>query len=276
MRKNMMLFFAVCLLLTACRESKREEQDSTNAELADSIDSKNELKAETSDNEPMPAAADELFDDFFFNYASDRRQQQERTLFPLPIMEGQDTTYLKKRQWKMEAFFMKQDAYTVIFDSPQQIALLSDTTVANTIVERFDLDASRVEQYFFSREQGHWMLHAIRRQPLHDNPNAQFLRFYRQFTSDSVYQRHSLAEQIEFSGPDPDDDFSTIDGMITPDFWEAFRPDLPQHILYNIVYAHQDPAALQKVFLLRGIANGLEVEMTFRFRGRWRLTKLNT
>jgi hypothetical protein len=119
--------------------------------------------------------------------------------------------------------------------------------------------------------------HEVKWQDLPRNANAQFLRFYEQFAADTVFQHQSLADQIVFSGPDPDDDFSTIDGVITPDFWEAFRPELPQHILYNMVYGRQDPAATHKILLVRGIANGLEVEITFRLhKGRWKLTKLLT
>jgi hypothetical protein len=43
------------------------------------------------------------------------------------------------------------------------------------------------------------------------------------------------------------------------------------------VYGHQDPAASQKILLLRGIANGLEVELTFRLeKGRWKVVRLIT
>lgn len=34
--------------------------------------------------EPQPLEADELFDDFIFNYASDDALQRKRTVFPLP------------------------------------------------------------------------------------------------------------------------------------------------------------------------------------------------
>jgi hypothetical protein len=225
----------------------------------------------------MPYGADELFDDFFFNYASSRRQQLERTVFPLPFIDINKPREIQKKEWKMEPFFINEDCYTLIFDSQEQMELVRDTNVVRVVVERFDISKEIVEQFVFSRQSGRWMLHEKRNQPLAHNPNAQFLKFYEHFATDSVFQRQSLAEQIVFSGPDPDDDFSMLDGMITPDFWDAFRPDLPHNRLYNIVYGHQNPASIQKILLLRGISNGMEVDITFRLKkGRWKLTKLVT
>ena len=231
----------------------------------------------TTDEEEMPTAADELFDDFFFNYASNLTQQRERTVFPLPVSDGGNTRTIQQKQWKLEPFFMKQDYYTLIFDSERQMELVRDTAVSTVTVERIYLDKGRVEQFMFSRSSGRWMLHEVKWVPLPQNANAQFLSFYQQFATDSLFQRKSLAQQIQFSGPDPDDDFSTIDGVITPDFWDAFRPELPHDMIYNIVYEQQNPAAKEKLFLLRGIANGLEVEITFhQQKGQWKLTKLST
>ena len=274
MKKGWMAIMII-LLLTACAGGGRKgsvqeaEADSTATEPTDS--------AAMADEVAMPVGADELFDDFFFNYASDLRQQRERTVFPLTVTDGKNVRKVQRKEWKQEPFFMNQDYYTLIFDSPAQMDLARDTMVADVTVERIYMDEGRVEQFLFSRCSGRWMLHEVKWQDLPRNANAQFLRFYEQFAADTVFQHQSLADQIVFSGPDPDDDFSTIDGVITPDFWKAFRPELPQHILYNMVYCRQDPAATHKILLVRGIANGLEVEITFRLhKGRWKLTKLLT
>lgn len=226
----------------------------------------------------MPTGADELFDDFIFNFASTRALQIERTRFPLPVIgtDGKQKS-IAKREWKMESFFMRQDYYTLIFDTPEQMELVKDTALVAVTVEKIMLTDSIVRQYAFHRDHGRWMLAQIREQQLSHNANAQFLSFYQQFATDSVFQYRSLSEQIDFSGPDPDDDFARMEGVITPDFWGAFAPELPTGMLYNIVYSSQDPASAQKIFVLRGIANGLETELTFVLRnGHWKLTKLST
>ncbi len=280
MKKDCVAICFLGLLLAGCSDSKRTQTaeedvtaDTTAVVSADSLWT-DSLSAE---GEVMPAAADELFDDFFFNYASNRSQQLERTVFPLPVVNGEDLKWVKKNEWRMEPFFIKDDYYTLIFDSQKQMARAADTTIIVATVERFNIPQSTVERFVFTRKSGCWMLHEIHHDPLQKNANAHFLKFYERFATDSLFQHESLSSQIQFSGPDPDDDFSTIDGVITPDFWEGFRPDLPHGKLYNIVYGRQDPVSLEKIFLLRGINSGIEVGMTFKLKkGRWRLTKLNS
>ena len=48
-------------------------------------------------------------------------------------------------------------------------------------------------------------------------------------------------------------------------------------MIFNIIYGQPRPEGDNKVFVLRGIANGLEMELTFhRSNGKWRLTKMTT
>lgn len=68
-----------------CTDKKpRQDNDTaTDSVLPDTsaIDSTEALIEET----PMPKAADELFDDFIFNFAGNRKLQKERTVFPLKV-----------------------------------------------------------------------------------------------------------------------------------------------------------------------------------------------
>ncbi len=225
--------------------------------------------------EPMPVSAEELFDDFIFNFASNKRLQSERISFPLLVNSGTKVDTIQKEDWQTEHFFMHQGQYTLIFDSEAQMELVKSTAVSNAIVEKIFLDKSFVRQYLFSRASGRWMLTEICNQTLPRNPNASFLEFYNTFVSDSAFQRESLCDEIDFVGPDPDDDFAQMEGVITPDFWDAFSPELPKRMIYNIVYGHQDADADKKIFVIRGISNGQEIEVTFiRRNGHWKLRKL--
>lgn len=225
--------------------------------------------------EPMPVSVDELFDDFIFNFATNKRLQMERIQFPLIINSGTKIDTVQRSDWKMEHFFMHEGEYTLMFDSQKQMELVKDTALNEAIVEKIFLDLEFIRQYIFNRKNGLWMLCEVRNQTLPRNPNASFIDFYHRFVTDSIFQRESLSDEIEFVGPDPDDDFAQMEGVITPDFWDAFAPELPQRMLFNIVYGQQNPSANEKIFVLRGIANGLEMELTFhRNNNRWKLTKL--
>ena len=225
----------------------------------------------------LPKAADELFDDFIFNFAANKKLQKERVRFPLPVVIAGKTEMLTKNQWKMEYFFMRQGYYTLLFDNEQHMEVVKDTTVSHAVVEKISFKTERIRQYVFDRYQGMWMLTAIKDIPLSQSNNATFLTFYHQFASDSDFQARHLSSTVKFIAPDPDDDFSQMEGIITPDTWQAFAPQLPSTTIYNIIYGAPEREGNQKVFVMRGIANGQELEMTFHRKGKeWKLTKLTT
>ena len=245
--------------------------DTASADTAESLDTLELLITET----PMPRAADELFDDFLFNFAANRNLQMERVVFPLMTVRNGDTTMVDKGQWKMEHFFMRQEFYTVLFDSERQMEVVKDTSVNHAVVEKIYFNTGAVISYVFSRIRGAWMMHEVKTDPISANRNASFLEFYHRFVTDSLFQTESLGETVRFIGPDPDDDFARMEGILTPDTWPAFAPELPDRMIYNVVYGQPAKEANTKIFVMRGIANGLETEMTFRRAdGRWRLVKL--
>lgn len=293
MKTPLFLLTLIALFLTGCADRKKPSFESVPVDLqeepADTIpmDVEEDVDEEDLDHligtQPMPVAADELFDDFIFNFASSRRLQMERINFPLAVegdtMALEDSTATasySRDNWQMEHFFMHEGEYTLMFNSPEEMELVKDTSVSQVTVEHIMLNENTVKQYLFDRTDGQWRLTGVRRQALAENPNASFIGFYQQFATDSAFQRESLSEAIDIAVPDPDDDFAQTEGVITPDFWDAFAPELPEGIVYNIVYGPQDAASDQKVFVVRGISNGLELELTFKRRdGRWKLTKMS-
>ena len=65
-------------------------------------------------NIPMPKAADELFDDFIFNFAANKKLQMERILFPLKTTKNGQEGKIEKGEWKMERYFMRSGRWNVI------------------------------------------------------------------------------------------------------------------------------------------------------------------
>ena len=271
----------VCVLLTfSCtgRQTSTDMEDLTDS-VPDStdtvvVDSLEQLITES----PMPRAADAIFDDFVFNFVANKRLQFERIVFPLRVTESDGkVSQTEKSQWKMEHLFMRQGYYTLLFGDDQQMSHMKDTAINEAVVERIMLRKNQVKNYYFHRVRGAWMMYEIRTTPMEENSNASFLSFYKRFVTDSIFQVQSINETVEFVGPDPDDDFKVMEGVITPDTWEAFAPQLPGKVLYNIVYGKQEAEGNKKIFLMRGVANGLELELRFKkVGGRWLLTKMTT
>jgi hypothetical protein len=262
-----------CFTTTGCNDRRPVADDSLSVEVdSDSI-------REAEEQSVMPKGADELFDDFFFNFAGNKRLQFQRIQFPLPVYEGdKQAKQLTKGQWQMDYFFMKDGYYTLIFDNAEQMEIVNDTSVMHVVVEKIFLNDKNVVQYVFDNVEGKWMLTAMRGKQMYQNTNASFLDFYHKFSTDSAFQAHSINEFVTFTAPDPDDDFSTITGTITPEQWPMFKPALiPEGVIYNIIYGQQYVSDSQKFFVVRGVANGLEIEMTFRRKGlNWKLVKFNS
>ena len=272
------LLTIVCFSSVGCTGKKPASDADTLASdttVADTqaMDSTEKLIEET----PMPKAADELFDDFVFNFAANRKLQLSRVHFPLPVYRNEKVVKtIDKKHWKMEHFFMRQDYYTLIFDNQKQMNLVKDTTIDHVVVEKVFYHKKTVQQFLFNRINGQWMMTSINYKPMYSNKNASFLKFYGKFATDSTFQAEHLHNPVKFVGPDPDDDFSTMTGDIEPETWPAFAPKLPSSMIYNIIYGQNYNESNQKIFVIRGIANGLETELTFkRIGGKWMLTKLN-
>ena len=289
MRRSAVFFFCLaCVMLgttVGCKDKKPEttQVDSLATEVP--VDTVDTMVVDTVPEDamdslisatPMPVAADELFDDFLFNFSANKKLQYERVTFPLKVVDGDSESVIERKDWRQEHFFMKQEMYTLIFDDESQLELLKETDLDSVVVERINLRAKSVEQHIFNRISGQWKLTKIVRNTMFQNPNKSFLSFYEKFAADSVFQIESMGEPVSVTLPDPDDDYSMIEGDFYPEQWPEFKPgELPTEELYNIIYGQEYRQSRQKLLVLRGIANGFQTEMTFRqVDGKWKLVKL--
>lgn len=271
---SLMLFTMVWT--TGCTEKKTETNDSVvDSIIEDTLetDTLESLIEET----PMPKAADELFDDFFFNFAASKRLQYERIDFPLEQNDFGKVTTVSKKQWRMERFFMRQGYFTLVVGSQKELENSKDTKVGHVVIERIFLTQNCVQQFVFNRVDGLWKMQQVRKETISSNKNGDFYAFYNKFVNDSTYRAQSLAEVVDFSGPDPEDDFARMEGSIMPEQLELFAPELPKDMIYNIVYGEGAIKGNMRIFVVRGISNGLETELTFRkTKGGFILEKINT
>lgn len=280
MRRSVFFVLSMIVLTmvwtTGCTEKNTGSQDS----IADTTDV-DSLEPDTLESlieeTPMPKAADELFDDFLFNFAANKKLQLDRVEFPLAVDNFGKVSSMEKRSWRMERFFMRQGYFTLVAGSMKELENSKDTNVEHVVIEKIFLDKHYVQQYIFNRVEGLWKLQQMRMETMSANKNGDFYAFYNKFVNDSTYRVSSMAEEVEFSGPDPEDDFSRMEGSIMPEQWSMFAPELPKGMIYNIIYGTQPVKGNKRIFVVRGIANGLETELTFRkTKGGFMLEKINT
>lgn len=272
-----------CMLLTLCVScgNGKNAQDPF-AALTQQVDSMkpscNQVPATTSKSLATfagPLEADELFDDFIFNYTSDENLQKQRTSFPLPYNQDGNLTYINREAWQHDRLFTGQNFYTLLFDREQDMDIVGDTALTTVQVEWIFLHEQESKKYYFKRNRGMWMLDSISKHPIKGMDGNDFLSFYVHFVSDSLFQQKHIHTPLHFVTIDPDDEFSILETTLDLEQWYAFRPMMPTDWLSNICYGQRNEAySSSKILKVNGIGNGYSNVFYFRKRkGDWELYK---
>lgn len=271
---------SVFVLLFSCKNPKANiDSFSAITAMVDSIgvregESLGEVPVEEA---PQPVGADELFDDFVFNYATDSLFQRQRTIFPLPYYNVDTPLKIEKKYWKHDPLFAGQTFYTLLFDSEDDMDLVGDTTLSSVQVEWIFLKTRMVKRYYFERAKGMWMLEAINLRKMEEDKEGDpsFVSFYARFAVDSLYQREHISQPLQFITIDPDDEFSILETTLDVDQWYVFRPMLPADRLSNINYGQKnEDSSSTKILKVNGLSNGYSNIFYFRKRkGEWELYK---
>jgi hypothetical protein len=278
MRKGLVIAVAAGFLLGSCKDKKMEnvfapdddvEEDSVEAFVGDTL----HLFEET---EP-PAAVDELFDDFLFNFIDDARFQGQRIVYPLPCTDGEEETSLTRQDWPDFDHFKNQELLTVIYEREHDLVLSKDTSMQSVAVEWIDLSHSMVEKFHFNRVNDKWMLTNIDKKRREDMPNGDFLNFYARFITDSVYQREALADPVKVILTSEDGEEEPQEEQVNADEWFEMRESipLPEDALVNVDYGQASISQNRKILLLQGLSNGMQMKFTFTKNGDdWKLMEI--
>lgn len=225
--------------------------------------------------EVVPAKkADELFDDFVFAFMKNRYFQKQRIVFPLPCTINGQTHTIASKDWTFDQMYSQYEIYTLIFDSMKAEKAAKDTTLRQVVVEELNLDTKRAKSYKFKRNDGEWRLTSITDEEMGVSTNSDFYLFYHKFATDREYQRQHITQPLAFSTFD-DDTFETIEGVIAPEQFEEFSPELPTTNITNILYGQTFNNSNLRVLSLRALAGGMESSLVFKKTdGEWMLTRL--
>lgn len=261
------------VFLTSCGQGKKEAQLAETAEL-DSIMSEMPDTLELFDEKEPPKTVDELFDDFFFTFASDARFQNQRIRFPLRFEDENAEIRLTKEDWRNYNRFGQQEFYSVIYENEQDLALQKDTAVHEVSVQWIYLQDQYVEKYNFKRiPEGQWVLFNIEKQEVNDTQNGEFVTFYSKFVADSIYQRSCLKTPIHLRMTQ-EEDMEESESELSADGWFEMKGDMPipKDVLVNIDYGQQCTETNKKNVLMEGVSNGLFMEFKFeKIGGDWKL-----
>lgn len=233
---------------------------------------------ESMDEAPLPATVDELFDDFLFAFDHNIHLQQQRIRFPLSVIEADGETHLlQQADWTHHTLIQDHDFCTVLWNNRSQMALMQDSSVCRASVEQIYLHSRQIEAYLFERDStsGQWMLTEQRHQPFEHSALQEFLNFYREWSTDSIYQRRHVQDPLQMVLTDENEENGTIEGTIDVDQWFEFAPDLPSDVISNIDYGQTFHNPHRIILQVRGFSNSLQILLTFHrdAAGNWRLIK---
>lgn len=277
--KKLIAGVAVLSLLSSCGNKKANIDPF--ASITNEIDSVIQNRTDTilkekPSEDPKPIEADESFDDFIYNFASDDALQRQRIVFPLAYYNGDAQSKIEKKHWKHDDLFTKQSFYTLLFDREEDMDLVGSAKLTSVQVEWIYMPKRMVKKYCFERLKGAWMLQSIRLRPIEQNDNEDFVDFFDRFSTDSLFQSQRIRQPLQFVTTDPDDDFSILETTLDLNQWFAFRPTLPTDKLSNINYGQKNSGqSLVKILALKGIGNGFSNILYFQRKGSgdWELYK---
>lgn len=273
------LLVGMCLLIGMSSCNGVKKQPDMQVEVLDSIEVvADTLLIEEQEEEPMvPAAADESFADFLYNFALDEKLQLRRILFPLPYYMDNQKDSIEKEEWVHDPLFSQQEFYTMLYDHLEDAELEKDTVSTSVRIEWVDLKAEKMKRYYFERLYGWWKLEAIddATMPKEEMSQEDFFDFYERFANDSVFQAERVADPLAFVAPDPEDEFQILESTLDREQWFAFQPKLPREFLTNVNYGQQlDRKSTSRIVELRGFGNGFCNLLHFRCRdGEWKLIR---
>ena len=277
MRKGLVIAVALGCLLS-CKDSKMTnafdnedemEEDSIEAFVGDTL--------HLFEEEEPPAAVDELFDDFFYNFIDDARFQGQRIAYPLPCKEGDESEKLTKQDWAQYDHFKNQEVLSVLYEREQDYALSKDTSMQHVGVEWIQLKDDDVERFQFNRVGGKWMLTEIDKKKRGNMPNGDFLNFYAKFMADTVFQGKSLAEPLKVILTSDDGEEEPQEEFLTVEEWFEMRHSLPlpTEEIVNVDYGQACISQNKKTLLLQGISNGMQMKFKFNKDGdNWKLMEI--
>ena len=236
--------FVSCDLSNGIKVANMDDKGEEDTDSVEQVEEEDELQL--FEEPPLPKAADELFDDFFFNFVSNPKFQTSRVVFPLNVSGGKADHSLTSAEWSENDVFTSQEFYTTIYERDDELELKKDTSVNTVNVEWIHLNERRIDKYIFCRVDGKWMLTGMEKLSMDETPNGSFLDFYCRFSSDSVFQRQNIADPLPFNIP-LDEETGDMDGEefaeggveeLSPDDWFELAKEmpLPKDVLVNIEY----------------------------------------
>jgi len=278
-KEVLVLAALVALLSCGDHREQRAKGNELEWELGESLpaDTLTEEEEELGFSEENNPRLDGVFNDFLFAYLHSRTLRRERTIKPLRLEHTtRPAEMLEQFDPEFEFGFLSGEYFTTLYGNARQMQAEDEEEMEEDSIvslQRINLNDGTIRNFLFQREDGRWLLSAIREATFQDDDLCDFLGFYARFCTDSLFLAQSIADPLRIVIQDTDEEDGSIDGIIDADQWQTFCSEVPSGIISNIRKG-QDYSGHTVVMRKSGLANGLQEVFTFtNERGNWRLTK---
>lgn len=280
--KSSLLILIFCSVLSCAMLSCNSKQKSNDAwvdSVLQAIDSIPDEEFDfVVDVVPVNTAVDGNFNDFLFAFLHNKQMQTERVEWPLMVTDadGGILATIRNRSEFRQLLTSCDTGYFVMFlDDASQLEDDPGSVSMQAHVHMVNLSDMQVNRCNYQRKDGQWMLEGIQKQSFEEHPLRSFLSFYGQFAADSTYQIAHVAQPLNISLPDDDDDMEIIEGTIDADQFPLFSPELPSGTMMVVDYGQLRENPTRVVMVKCGIASGMMDVLTFDFvDNEWVLTKM--
>lgn len=243
----------------------------------DSLESAQDTLQLLEDEEEPPEAVDGLFDDFFFTFVTNQGFQMQRISFPLPCTNGTRARTVNKEDWEKYNKFIFQEHFMVVFEDDDDIDVKNDTAVSRVSVEWIDLQEDSADVYTFRKEETMWMLSTINQTKVEELPNGEFLRFFRHFVCDSVFQTRSIDNPLKVITSEDTEEEQMVKTKHDASDWRYLKEEypLPKGVLMNIDYGQPSSGVRLKQVLLQSMNDNMFFKFKFhKYRQDWKLIEI--
>ena len=220
---------------------------------------------------PLPESVDELFGDFFFNFATNPRFAITRLRLPLRSRSNPEEEFISREQWDEQQPMAVPEFVSVIYEREQDMEVQNDTSLSHVQVWRIYLRESREECYYFCKVEGRWILQDYDLVDWNETPMGDFLGYLAEMSADTLLYADYVRFPLRWVMVS-DDGEETIEEELWAEDWEELREEVPlsEGLLVCIDYGQPALSDNRKILSMEGLSNGLYIKFKFdKVGGRW-------
>lgn len=274
------IYVCFCVVLFSSCSGKQSSNQSWVDSVLESYDSiPDDSLVFSVEDAPVSQTVDEYFIDFLFTFTHNKQFQKSRTCLPISILNRagevvQSVSSVEDINDFLD--FGSLDCYFMLLHDVSQLESDYMTTTNDVVLSLVDLDDSSVKNLGCERVNGEWHLNRAAEFSLDSFSYGNFLHFYHNFAVDNDFQTEHVAQPLNISIPDEEEDGHFIEGTIDANQFSVFSPELPHGKLLLLDYDNHHADETNKVVMVKcGLGSGMMDIMTFaECDGDWKLTSI--